>query len=143
MPSEKDFSLISVSSDEEDDIVIQAGAVSAPASEAGVEAGEADDYEDFGDYEDEVVEAGATGAAGAGSDASAGDGALADDAADAATEEAPAPRRAQAANGMLTSEEDLNAPMPYAGMQRAIMIGFVLLLLAAVAYWFFIRPVSG
>ena len=137
MPSEKDFSLISVSSDEEDDIVIQAGAISAPASEAGVEAGEADDYED------EVVEAGATGAAGAGSDASAGDGASADDAADAAAEEAPAPRRAQAANGMLTSEEDLNAPMPYAGMQRAIMIGFVLLLVAAVAYWFFIRPVSG
>ena len=102
MPSEKDFSLISVSSDEEDDIVIQAGAVSAPASEAGVA----------------VVEAGEA-------------------------EEAPAPRRAQAANGMLTSEEDLNAPMPYAGMQRAIMIGFVLLLVAAVAYWFFIRPVSG
>lgn len=109
MPSEKDFSLISVSSDEEDDIVIQAGAVSTSVQETGAEVSGAEEGEDFGDYEDEV----------------------------------PAPRKAQAANDMLTSEEDLNAPMPYAGMQRAIMIGFVLLLVAAVAYWFFIRPVSG
>ena len=106
MAPEKDYTLISVSSDEEDDIVIQAGATNVAVSQDAEEGVE--------DVQHEVVQ-------------------------DVQTQR----KEATPTNSMLTSEDDLHAPMPYAGMQRIIFAVFALLLIAAVAYWVFIRPVSG
>lgn len=141
MTEEKDFSLITVSTDEEDDIVIQAGAVGA-ASEAAGEQGLAADAS-------AEVEAPGAAAVPEGSAVETLDGAEVEDAAGGtvagvATARAAAKREARAAqNAMLTTEEDLKAPMPFAGMQRAIVIVFLLLIVAFVAYWFLVRPSAG
>lgn len=117
MAAQTDFSLITVSSDEDDDVVIQAGVSSG--SGGAIEAAP-----------DEVgIDQAARGAA------TPREAAL-----DAAVlDEVVRP----VDKGMLTTEEDLRAPMPFAGMQRIIMAVFLLLILAAVVYWFFIRPLGA
>ena len=106
MAPEKDYTLISVSSDEEDDIVIQAGATNVAVSQDAEEGVE--------DVQHEVVQ-------------------------DVQTQR----KEATPTNSMLTSEDDLRTPMPYEGMQRIILLVFALLLVVAVVYWIFIRPISG
>ncbi len=131
MTPEKEYSLISVSSNEEDDIVIQAGAVGEAAgreSDVSSEDGQAEVESQEGHY---------------GSEGTIGE---ADDAAHERETDQSAKAQskvAASANTMLTSEDDLRAPMPYEGMQRIILLVFALLLVVAVVYWIFIRPISG
>ena len=115
MAPEKDYSLISVSSDEEDDVVIQAGF-------AGSASDESSSGEDTADEAQEGVED--------------TDAIQPDKEADEQVSSKPAKR---SANAMLTTEEDLKAPMPYANMQRIILGVFVLLIVAFALYWFFMR----
>ena len=126
MAQEQDFSLISVHADEEDDIVIQAGAVDTDVDSASAEA----------DYD--VVDADVADA-----DPASGTGAKIDEAADdAAREEYLRHQRKQQArrmNEMVTTEEDLHAKMPFAGMQKGIMAVLLLLIVAAVVYWIAFR----
>ena len=115
MAPEKDYSLISVSSDEEDDVVIQAG-FAGPAS-----GGASSDEDAIDEAQEGAVE---------GSDVQQSKG---------ADEQLGGKPTKQSANAMLTTEEDLKAPMPYANMQRIILGVFALLIVAFVLYWFFIR----
>lgn len=121
MAPEANFSLISVSSDEDDDVVIQAGVP------GGVAPGMVGEVVSSSGAEGEVLSEG---------DASAND-------AEELAVHASATPSARSANAMLTTEEDLNAPMPFAGMQRVIMVVFLLLIVAALVYWFFIRPLGA
>ena len=130
MAPDKDFSLISVSSDEEDDIVIQAGVASATAAKVSEEA----------------AESGQPEAKGRSNDIGSESALEVPDETAFEHEDAPVAkvqRKTASANSMLTSEDDLHAPVPYEGMQRIILIVFALLLVVAVAYWVLIRPTSG
>lgn len=126
MATHKDFSLISVASDEDDDVVIQAGVLSGVggtngAGEAGALSGAM--REDVAPHE-------------VASDEAARDEGVLNE---VASGEAVHPTGTQ----MLTTEEDLRAPMPFANMQRIIMVVFILLIVAAAIYWFFIRPLGA
>ena len=131
MTPEKKYSLISVSSNEEDDIVIQAGAIGEATgreTDVSTENGqtEAESQEGYFESESAIGEV------------------------DDPTHNREVIQSAKAqskvaasANTMLTSEDDLRTPMPYEGMQRIILLVFALLLVVAVVYWIFIRPISG
>ena len=129
MAQDKDFSIITVIPDEEDDIVIEAGA-GAGAQKAPAEI---DNPAAFtADAPSEAAESEVTTFAGT------------DEFEDAAIDaELDAEPQRINPNAMLTTEEDLHAKGPYVGMQRAILILFIALVVVSIAYWFFIRPTAG
>ena len=117
---DNDFKFISVE-DDDDEIVIQAGVSS---SSAVVDAGDSEDAGFEPEYEAEDAE-----------------GQLAEDDGEDAAERAKferekARRLAMAeANRMVTTEEDLKASVPFAGMQRAIIIIAIVLIAVFIAYY--------
>lgn len=119
MAEDSDFSLISVNADDEDDVVIQAGAV-APAARSVAKTENAPAAEAPAAAEAPVDE----------------------DAKRAAAEQA-ARARARArqkaeedANRMITTEEDLHAPVPFASMQRTILIILAVAVILFLVYYF-------
>lgn len=151
MAQEQDFSLITVDADEDDDVVIQAGAVrhsdrmDGGASLDGQLAGDSGADAAIAAGADGVAADAAAGVAGAASVASATVAdSLVDQAADEASRKEYERHRRQSearrnATAMLTTEEDLHVKMPFANMQRIIVALLVLLLVAAIVYWFFLR----
>lgn len=114
MADNNTFSLITVDAEEEDDLVIQAGAQGALQAETDAEALDSVKVE-------ADVEVGLE--------------------ADAEVNETPQAQRVKPkdVNAMITTEEDLRAKGPFVGMQRTILVVFVLLLVAFLAYWIFLR----
>ncbi|MBQ9021636.1 MAG: hypothetical protein IJ113_06440 [Eggerthellaceae bacterium] len=144
MTQDKDFSIISVTPDEDDDIVIEAG-VAAGAHDASSESAQAEEAHAAGSTDTNVAanSAGtseASKAAEASADAETTAAAEAAKTTGAAAEDEPL--RANP-NTMLTTEEDLHAKGPYVGMQRAILVLFLALVVLSIVYWFFIRPASA
>ena len=123
---ESDFKFISVEEDD-DEIVIQAGAVPSDAEDALREPMEQPDepdegIEDYAGFDDALDE-----------DSPEED----EDALEREKfERAKARRQAMAeANRMVTTEEDLKASVPFAGMQRVIIIVAIVLIAVFVAYY--------
>ena len=156
MANEGDFTLISVSSDEDDDVVIQAGVreadqLSDDTCEEPTEDGGAESETDSGSDPDPDA-----GAADDSADALEAAVALDPEAlrvkqrldeagltvedldeearAEYARHMARSHARAQAEK-MLTTEEDLHTKMPFSGMQRGIVVLLLLLVVAFVVYW--------
>lgn len=156
MANEGDFTLISVSSDEDDDVVIQAGVreadqISDDTCEEPMEDGGAESETDSGSDSDPDA-----GAADDSADALEAAVALDPEAlrvkqrldeagltvedldeearAEYARHMARSHARAQAEK-MLTTEEDLHTKMPFSGMQRGIVVLLLLLVVAFVVYW--------
>lgn len=161
MVADKGFSHITLSADEEDDFVIQAGVVGGVAregtavpvaedTEGAVAVPASPPYEDddvlgapesaLFAQEDEAIEA-VDGAPIAAATASAGLVELAAD--EEAREEYLRHMRRQqarrAASEMVTTEEDLRAKTPFSAMRIAIVVAGVLLVALALVYWFVLR----
>ena len=116
MAQDSDFSLISVDADDEDDVVIQAGSAKRAVKPASVQV------------EPEAVSDSA--------DASAVE-APAHDADHEAFERAKAKREAQRdVERLVTTEDDLKAPVPFAHMQRTIIILLVIAFALFLVYYF-------
>lgn len=126
MAEDSDFSLISVDVDDEDDMVIQAGAVaSKPRASTRVEEASAAETPEV---------------AGASTDD--------EDQRDAAEEMAHDHARAQRMaerdmNRMVTTEEDLHAPVPYAHMQRTILIILAVVVVLFLVYYLAVVSPTG
>ncbi len=152
MATENDFSLISVSSDD-DDIVIQAGAHTEGEDDAADEVPAVDDGqasaaveedvdgqpgEDVGEFEQDelpVLSPEALRLQQELDDAGLKVSDL-DDEARAEFAEHVREQQTRAAEQMITTEDDLHAKMPFSGMQRAIVILLLVLVVAFVVYWF-------
>lgn len=112
------FKHISVASDSEDEIVIQAGAVTP-----SVQAPEPESVQD-GEFATEAMVHEKDALAGLSEDER--------------KEYEQHLRQREARNQALrmeTTEEDLHVKMPFAGMQRTIVIALALLAVAAIVYW--------
>ena len=139
MAQDKDYSLITVNADEEDDIVIEAG-VTAPVPAPASALVSPDGGGVGGSMAPDVGQAqgGLAPEGGQSQEASAAPEGDAAPTAPAATlhgdREAP-----RVASGMITTEEDLRAKMPFANMQRVIVALLVALMVVAGVYWFFLR----
>ncbi|MBQ9067483.1 MAG: hypothetical protein IJ131_00255 [Eggerthellaceae bacterium] len=130
MAQENDYTLISVDADEQDDVVIQAGAVKELPSEQVVRP-KADDASAEREGKDAPPAGGVPPA-------------IVDQAADEEArkeyERHMKQREARrAAQEMVTTEDDLRAKTPFAGMRMAILALFALLVCAALVYWFVLR----
>lgn len=136
MAENKDIPLVSVDADDEDDFVIQAGNVPA-AQKPSTRVSAVDSA-------DAVV------ASGAGADSPRGD----DDVLEAQTQQdalraqklAEAQARARAReedpNRMITTEEDLHAEVPFAGMQRTVLIVLGIFAVVFIIYCVAFHPFS-
>lgn len=136
MAENKDIPLVSVDADDEDDFVIQAGNV--PAAQKPSTRVSAVDSAD------------AAVASGAGADSPRGD----DDVLEAQTQQdalraqklAEAQARARAReedpNRMITTEEDLHAEVPFAGMQRTVLIVLGIFAVVFIIYCVAFHPFS-
>ena len=125
------FKFISVEEDE-DEIVIQAGVPQGSSVPLLVEEAETAHVESFGDIlEDEE-------AAHDGQSFEAADEDDEEAAERARFEREKARRQARAeANRMITTEEDLKASVPFAGMQRIIIVVAIVLIVVYVLYYNF------
>ncbi len=135
MTQESDFKFISIE-DDDDEIVIQAGV--APSASTNGPVSPAFDDEDLAGEFDEQAEEGF----GSWDDEGASVEFSEEDEADAVEREKfereKARRKARAeANRMITTEDDLKASVPFAGMQRVIIIVAILLILVFIAYFKF------
>jgi hypothetical protein len=149
MAQDSDFSLISVDADDEDDVVIQAGARSAatpkPGTDAAVPAA-ARPVEEASVKPPASAprKAAATSAPAAVFDDA--DGELLEGLSDADRAEfamAKARREArQQANRMVTTEEDLHSAVPFAHMQRTVIIAVLVAFVVFLIYWFVFKPLG-
>lgn len=138
MAEDNEFKFIQIEDD--DEIVIQAGAASSGVAVRTPEDAGIDD-----EYLADESEEGSAYAMRESEDFAENEDASGDASADETSEEAAdrkrferekARRRALAeANRMVTTEEDLKSSVPFAGMQRAIIIAAIALIVVFVAYY--------
>lgn len=138
MAEDSEFKFIQIEDD--DEIVIQAGAAS---SGAGVRVREGADIDDghpaYGSEKGSAYAARKSEGIAEGEDIFGG--AYADETPEEAVERRrfereKAKRQAMAeANRMVTTEEDLKSSVPFAGMQRAIIVAAIVLIIVFVAYY--------
>lgn len=150
MSEELEFRHISVSSDNDDEVVIQAGAVDRDEGRPASETTAATEPELSSTAVAETPSRDDTAFAPSGtskgisahpsSSVLAEAGLEVDDISEEARKEYEEHMRRSAkraeASRMITTEEDLHATVPFARMQRIVMVVFALLIVAAVAYWF-------
>ena len=150
MAQEKDFKIISVdASEDQDEVVIQAGAVparsNAPQAAEAAQPAAADAAPVSQGPADAIPEQDEADAPDAAAHAdrplTEAEQLIADGEVDeeALAEYAAHKRRSQAReqdNAMLTTQDDLHAKAPFSGMQRAIVIILAVLVVAMVVYWF-------
>lgn len=134
MADDSDFSLISFDADDEDDVVIHAGAGSAhaqprrePASDSPARSAAVDDHPDkIADSAEHAV--------------------LHDEGIDpearAEYMRHLAHKKAREESRLITTEEDLHARVPFARMQRVLMAIALILLVAFAVYWFCFHPLG-
>lgn len=146
MANDSDFSLISVDADDEDDVVIQAGARGsrAQASQAAT-ANKADGERSVAPAVDASAPAAGARESAHGGAGDADDSALAglSDAERAEFQMQKARREARRqASRMVTTEDDLKSDVPFAHMQRTIVIVVLALLIVFLVYWFCFKPLG-